>query len=162
MKLHVLALQLHEYNPKRFYCLESKKNLVIQGMFTKLIYTEDVFTINEILFVIPIQYTYLDYPQESDYYTVYFDQSQIQNASVMEKLNKLETEILCSYAMFMNCRKQSSRTIVSRMSQGFFKVRKTEKHGVDSPPKHFLLKVSGIWEGSTHYGLTTKIVESII
>jgi len=160
--MNLLVLELHDYNPKRFYYLEPKKNLVMNGIFTKLIYTDSFFTMNEVFFCFPVQYTYIDYPQENDQYTVYFDKTQVQNASSLEKINKLETEILLNYAMFTNCRKESCRSLVNKLEQGFFKIRKTEVHGVGTPPKHFLLKISGIWEGDSKYGLTAKLVESLV
>lgn len=155
--MNLLALELHEYNPKRFYYLESKKNIVIPGIFTKFIYTESYFTMNEVFFDFPIQYTYIDYPQDGEQYTVYFDRTLVQNVALLEKLNKLETEILYHYALFTNCRKVSARTLVNRLYQGFFKVRKPTD-GKQTPPKHFLLKISGIWEIDTSYGITAKVV----
>ena len=146
--MNLLALELHEYNPKRFYYLESKKNIVIPGIFTKFIYTESYFTMNEVFFYLPIQYTYIDYPQDGEQYTVYFDQSLVHNAALLEKLNKLETEILYHYALFTNCRKVSARALVNRLHQGFFKVRKSAD-GKRTLPKHFLLQISGIWEMPT-------------
>ena len=159
MNMNLLALNLDNYNAKNFYYLEPKKNMIMNGIFTKFIYTDPYFTMNEVFFYIPIQYTYIDFNNDNDYYTVFFDISQVQNASIIEKLNKLETEVLYHYAIFMNRRKCTSRIIVHKLTQGSLKIRKTKDHKPGDPPKHFLLKISGIWEADATYGLTSKFVE---
>jgi hypothetical protein len=177
--MHILAINLDTYNSKNFYYLDPKNNLIMDGKFSKIIYTEPYYTINDIYYYIPIEYTHIDYHKEQ--YTVNFDTQQYQNRAVLHKIYKLEMEILYNYANYVNCRKISSMSIYNKLLSGQIRM------SLSNPPTHhtassastsaspsasataykegkiqFLLKISGVWENNSHFGITAKIVESNI
>lgn len=80
--MNVFALQLHSYNPSQFFFLEPKPNIIIEGTFSKVIYTHEDFTMNGIYIHIP-----------SDY-------------RLTEAVRRLETNILLQYAKHNNIKKE--------------------------------------------------------
>jgi len=158
--MKILALNLDNYDAKYFYYLEPKTNLIMTGIFTKIIYTEPYYTINDIFYYFPIYYTHIE--SHNDSYIVIIDKLHPQNEVILDKIYKLETEILCNYASFMSCRKMSSMSIYNKLLSGSFRIAVTnnEYNNVNTK-KHFLLKISGIWENETQFGITSKLIESI-
>jgi len=184
--MKILALNLDRYDAKYFYYLEPKTNLIMTGIFTKIIYTEPYYTINDIFYYFPIYYTYIEYHNES--YIVKFDKLHPENKVMLDKIYKLETEILCNYAGYMNCRKMSCMNVYNKLLSGSFRIsmdianantkhdykpfqgngngngnihsNTQTHHNHNSHNKQFLLKISGIWENETQFGITAKIVES--
>jgi hypothetical protein len=53
--MNVFALDIHRYNQSHFYFLEHIPNIIIDGTFTKIIYTGDDFTMNGIYIYIPLE-----------------------------------------------------------------------------------------------------------
>lgn len=80
--MNVFGLQLHTYNPNQFFFLEPKPNIIIDGTFTKVIYTHEDFTMNGI---------YIHIPPE--------------NVTV-ESVRRLESNILHQYARHTNNMKE--------------------------------------------------------
>jgi len=116
--MNVFAVDLNIYNKNHIYFLEPKPNLLIQGTFTKMIYTGEDFTINGI-------YLY--------------------NTLNENLLETFETEVLDHYAKHTNTSKEPT------------------KHVLTSPHKRSssqILKLSGVWENETNYGLTCKWIET--
>lgn len=80
--MNVFALQLHSYNPSQFFFLEPKPNIIIEGTFSKVIYTHEDFTMNGIYIHIPPDY------------------------KLTEAVRRLETNILLQYAKHNNIKKE--------------------------------------------------------
>jgi hypothetical protein len=51
--------------------------------------------------------------------------------------------------------------IIQQLRGGNISVWKNDFHYHDKPQfQHFIIKISGIWENETQFGITAKIVES--
>jgi hypothetical protein len=161
--MHILAINMDTYNAKNFYYLEPKNNLIMDGKFSKIIYTEFYYTINDIYYYIPIEYTHIQYQNEQC--IVYFDTQTFQNQVLLNKIYKLETEVLYNYANYVNCRKISTMNIYNKLLSGQIRILSSNPHTIENGTKsaiQFLLKISGVWENNSHFGITAKIVESDI
>ena len=155
--MNVLVLDLYHYDPQCFYYLDSQKNALMDGLFTKVIYTHSYFTMNGLYFYFPVQPSYLE--PSKDKYFVNFDPNVTQNKAIMDILFKLETQILLHYASFVNRRKTSNMTMYRHLLKGKFRIHQS------SPPDTFnkytyVLKISGIWETDTEFGVTYKWAEA--
>ena len=80
--MNVFALQLESYNPNQFFFLEPKPNIIIDGTFTKIIYTSEDFTLNGIYIFIP------------------------HDNKLTDTIRRLETNILSQYASHSNTQKE--------------------------------------------------------
>jgi hypothetical protein len=155
--MNVLVLDLYHYDSQCFYYLDSQKNALMDGLFTKIIYTHSYFTMNGLFFFFPIQHSYIE-PMKDKYY-VHFDPNLTQNKAIMDILFKLETQILLHYASFVNRRKASNMTMYKHLLKG--KLRIHEPSPVSSlDVSQYILKISGIWETDTEFGVTYKWLEA--
>lgn len=146
--MNIFGLSLKNYNKEYFYFLDTKKNIIMEnGEFTKLLYAEPHFTLNNIIFVIPFQKYLIDYYDNKSFVRV--DINLSVNAEIIENIKKLEKGILDNYNV-ENVKKVVSN-LYEKIKQGRFCVHEKEKENVV-----FLLKISGIWEISGKIGITYK------
>ena len=145
--MHAFSLKIEDCNIDNFHFLESKSNLIMEGVFTKLIYALPIFTINSI---------YIDFPVKHNGYSlknsIIFDPIHDRNLFIVYR--KLETDLLQNYAETHCINKKPNYSMSNMFSYGKCKFFNAES--VCS----FLMKVSGIWESETEYGVTYKIVDA--
>lgn len=121
--MNVFAVDLNLYNKNHIFFLEPKPNLLIQGVFTKMIYTGEDFTMNGI-------YIHVIY--------------NVLNENI---LKQFETQILDHYANHTNTSKKPTHLL---------NAGSPHKKGRVSQ----ILKLSGIWENETNFGLTFKWIDA--
>lgn len=145
--MHAFVLKIEDCNIDNFHFLESKSNLIMEGVFTKLIYALPIFTINSI---------YIDFPVKQNGVSlknsIIFDPIHDRNLFIVYR--KLETDLLQNYAETHCINKKPNYSMSNMFSYGKCKFFNAES--VCS----FLMKVSGIWESETEYGVTYKIVDA--
>jgi hypothetical protein len=166
-------LPIHEVISDYIYFLDSKKNILMDGIFTKLIYTNEWFTMNGVYIHLPIEVQYIetyqprryDFPQlgvQNGGYkkTIYFSVSQY--STILHQLDLLEQHILSKYNP-TDKSKHKSFLIMQSLKLGYFRIfhskDKEEKTTTESS-SGFILKISGIWENPTEYGVSYKIMDA--
>lgn len=144
-----LVKNIEQYNEDNVYFLEPiKNNIMNNGNFIRIIYSTSLFILNGIYININLNYTSID-----KYYNKYkcsFDTFQYKE--LIEKLRLIEEGLI----------KKSS--ILGKIPQ--FKINEQLKNGnikvfsetSDKIGNTFLLKIAGIWETETEYGLTYKFL----
>jgi hypothetical protein len=152
--MNVFVLNLDNYNPNEFYFLEPKNNLIMDGIFTKMIYTSKHFTMNGVYFHFPIHYSIIEQHNSSKCF-LYFEDDVEQNKHLIEVIRKLETQILLHYANFTNKRKQSNFNLYNQLLAKRLRINDVSS----SKTKQILLNISGIWENEISFGITFKWVE---
>ena len=152
--MNVFVLNLDNYKPSEFYFLEPKTNLIMDGIFTKMIYTSKHFTMNGVYFYFPIQYSLIEQNNINKCF-LYFEDDVVQNKYLLEAVRKLETQILLHYANFTNKRKQSNLNLYNNLLTKRMRVNDVSS----SKTKQILLNMSGVWETETSFGITFKWVE---
>jgi hypothetical protein len=172
--MNILVLPIHEVISDYIYFLDSKKNILMDGIFTKLIYTNEWFTMNGLYINLPIEVQYIetyqprryDFPQlgvqsqNSGYKkTIYFSVSQY--STILHQLDLLEQHILSKYNP-TDKTKHKSFLIMQSLKLGYFRIFHTkEKEKMDPQKKTgFVLKISGIWENPIEYGISYKIMDA--
>lgn len=130
--MNVFVLDIHRYNSNHFYFLEHTPNIIIDGSFTKVIYTGEDFTMNGIYVYIPLENSALE-----------------SNINLIEKL---EIQLLTQYGKHTNRHKTQTLGLITQI------LYKTNRLYL----KKMLLNISGVWENETHVGLTYKWTEGLI
>ena len=160
--LHV-SLPVSTFVPKNILFLETRKNIIIDGDFTKLIYSDETSVFNAIYLCTPIHSC--NGNASSNFVT--FSLTNPHNMEVIKALTKIETEILSTYQMQAGCTKGWSMMLSSQLQRGQFKVYQTNpfpslpKRGcsTDEPvTTSYILKISGIWETQQQIGITFKFI----
>ena len=151
--MYVCILDLNTYCKDNFYFLDTKPNIVVEGIFTKVIYTDQSFTLNGTYFSLPLA---IESNSGNDNY-VLFNPTIDQNNRLIKTVNELELTILDNYSQFSKLKKKAPvYSITKHLNCGKFKINFREYHKTH---RHFILKISGIWETNTEYGITYKIIE---
>lgn len=135
-----ILLDLNQINQDYVFYGESTKNSIIEnGMFTRIIYSDSMMTLNGL---------YITFFQ--DEYGNEYEDNKLNQKGIIESLIELEKVILfkldisekiCQYKI-----KDYLKNLSSKLGDNF-KINK------------YILKISGIWETSNEYGITFKFLD---
>jgi hypothetical protein len=145
--------------------LEKKRNIIIDGYFTKLLYTTDLFTMNGFYFLFPIEIASLD--KIMNKHIIKFSPYSKANYQIIQDFAKLEYRIIEYYKQMNNCVKKISNTLSKQMYSGSMKIYRDynsdKKQVVNTSDGQTLcvLKISGVWETKEDIGITFKLFQVI-
>jgi hypothetical protein len=141
---------LNQYNSNDIhFCEPIKNNIMLNGNFIRILYSTTYFTMNGIYLYVPLLETTIE-----KYYQKYkcsFD--IINNIGVLEQISNIEHTLLEKIKYYMK-NKSPSYKINEQLNQGSFKLFATGL--IKQQKASFLLKISGIWENESSYGITYK------
>ena len=144
-----IVKNIYQYNEDYVYfCEPIKNNIMNNGNFIRIIYSTSFFILNGIYISIQINYTSVD-----KYYNKFkcsFDANQYKE--LIEKLKIIEKGLLKKSGILgkipqYKIYEQLKNSNIKVFSDSFDKIGNT-----------FLLKIAGIWETDTEYGLTYKFI----
>lgn len=124
--MNVLVLDINGYSPNGFHFLDTKPNIIMDGVFTKLVYVDANFTMNSVF----IRCTKIDDRKDTKHMVL-----------------QIEKELLFQYMQRKQVKKKAIRKMEAHLLNGKLKVDDCQK---------LILKISGIWETEDEYGLTYK------
>ena len=142
-----ITLQLHQFDEDYlFFCEPIKNNIMAEGNFIRILYSSDLFTLNGIYLLLKINNMHIE-----KYYNKYRYIFDIHShLDIIEKVREIENNILNK----VGSDKMPQHKIVEQLQNGHVKIiaDKIEKGN------NLLLKISGIWETETEYGITYKFM----
>lgn len=140
---------------------DSKKNIIMDGNFTKIIYSNSIISTNGIFINFPIHIFSIE--NISNKYVVKFLTRDLDNYDIIISFSQLEIQLLEYYKQYYNCNKTISTILHDQLHHGNIKLH-IENHILNytniDKIKVFL-KISGIWETENSVGITYKIMESL-
>jgi hypothetical protein len=151
-----IAYKLEQLSLQNLFFMDSKKNIIMDGKFTKVLYSDDLITTNGISIVIPFHNTSLDKTYNKT--MLKFQTTDPTNAKLCNELAWIEKYILDYYKQITSNTKTSTTTLNDHMKNGNVKIYRDSNA---TSIKHVIIKISGIWEDQTRVGLTYKFMESI-
>lgn len=144
-----ILLDIDQFDIKNVFILESKENIVINGIFIKILYSTSFFTMNGIFLNFPlIQYDVRNFNGKN---VVYFDINK--NKDIITKFSKLENDIIQFNLKTKATNKKIINTFENQLKNGMMKF-----YASSYIKKNFYLKISGIWETNTDIGITYKLI----
>jgi len=145
-----LVKKIEQYNNDfLFFCEPIKNNVMNEGNFIRILYSSDIMVLNGIYLLVNLN----DITCEK-YYNKYKCNFNISNhKEIIDKLKIIEEEILKKY----KSNKTPSHKIYEQLKAGHIKLF-NDVGNLSSCS--FILKISGIWETQTNYGLTYKFVKT--
>jgi hypothetical protein len=173
--MNIFVLPISDVLPENVYLMDPKKNILMEGTFSKVIYVHSFFSMNGIYMDLPIHIQKID---NSNYFTkstivdtksktvpcskktVYF--SVIRHNELLLHLESLEKQILEKYIP-LDSNVPKIYTILQTLKSGYFRIFRdsfSKNESGLSNTNIFILKISGIWENAKGYGLSYKIVET--
>ena len=142
-----VSLQLHQYDENNiFFCDPIKNNIMIDGTFIRILYSSPIFTLNGIYLLLKITNIHVE-----KYYNKYKYMFDIHShAEIIEKVKQIEIDILKK----IPTNKTPQYKINEQLRNGNVKIIADKIDKVNN----LLLKISGIWETDTEYGITYKFM----
>lgn len=144
-----LVKTLDQYNEDCVYfCEPIKNNIMNDGNFIRIIYSTSLFVLNGIYIVVSINHNNID-----KYYNKFkctFDANQYKET--IDSLRIIEEGLLKKVNIYG---KISQHKIYEQLKNGNIKVFSESSDKINNI---FLLKIAGIWETETEYGLTYKFI----
>ena len=137
---------------KNVHFMENKKNIIIDGFFTKIIYFDHVCTLNAIYIHFPIQYN-----EKILNNYVFFN--PLNNHLLIKKIALLEEEITHYYKEELNITKPISYSLSNQLNSGKIKIFKEYNKDNNFNNSRYVLKISGIWENHREIGIAYKFLE---
>jgi hypothetical protein len=142
-----IVKKIEQYNEDCVYfCEPIKNNIMNTGNFIRIIYSNSLFTLNGIYLILNINFTSVD-----KYYNKYkFKFDCNTHKELIENIRNIEEGLLKK--IYISNKTQQLK-IYEQIKHGTIKVFSNN----EKISNHFLLKIAGIWETDTEYGLTYKI-----
>lgn len=157
----IVTLDLSKFTLYNMYFLETKKNIIMDGNFTKLIFSNDFFVMNGIYLLFPIDHN--GYEKIMNKTQIRFNPFQQYNQTLINDFSKLEKSILEYYKQRRMCNCKIVPLLQKQMLIGFMKTNKEYKNqfliNENNKNTQYVLKISGIWETQDEIGLTYKLFE---
>ena len=152
-----IAYKLDQINLHNLFFLDSKKKIIMDGQFTKILYSDELLTTNGISVVIPFHNTTIDKTYNKT--MLKFQTSDATNVRIINELARIEKYILEYYKQISNNTKSTTTTLNDHMKNGNVKIYRDSISSVNA--KNVIVKISGIWEDPTRVGLTYKFMEFV-
>lgn len=148
----LVLLKTQQFLLSNISLLEKKVNMIMDGYFTKLIYSDDCMTMNGIFFELPVTITNTSTIQSK--YIAYFD--TVVNRDWIYKLSVIEKQILQYYMFFFGItNKTPNYSLKQQIQNGSIKYYKDHM----TKGNLYYIKLSGIWETHNEIGITYKMIE---
>lgn len=148
--MNVVLLYNH-FNDVHVYFDEPIQNIIMDNSkFTKITYSNEHVMLSGIYLSLPIKYT----KSEDHYKKTKITYDIKSNKELLQGIYDIECTVLNKYS---NNYKIQKKVIYDTLKTGTIKFFPTETNN-SLNNKNFILKISGIWENETEYGVTYKIM----
>ena len=141
---------IEQYNNKYvFFCEPIKNNIMNEGNFIRMLYSTPAITLNGVYIHISLN----DITCEKYYNKFKCNFNSNLHKELVDKLKIIEEDLLCK------CRinnKIPTHKIYEQLKNGNIK---TFTDITNRSNCNFILKISGIWETATNFGLTYKFMK---
>ena len=167
-----VVLNPSDFNSSYLYFTEPKANTHIpNSTFNRIAYSTPEFIMTGVYFNFELNIHQIE-KNFNNVYMFYFDINHELNKTVISILDSIEDIILQKWKKLHMSTPQTTMTstttrqvktpindIMRQLSEGFINVWKQDVHISEKPVFHkFVIKISGVWENDTEYGLTYKII----
>jgi hypothetical protein len=161
-----ILLDFKHFSLYNIFNCDTKENIIMEGKFTKLLYSNELFTMNGIYFSFPIENIAIEKVGTKNIIR-FHAYSQI-NLPIVQEFAKIEYRILEHYKYMNKCVRKISNTLSKQLYLGSMKTYKdlhsfknydnnNNNRTTDVSAVEFFLKISGIWETENEIGLTYKL-----
>lgn len=153
------VLDNYQIDEKNISFLETKKNNIIDGNFTKIIYKDTFVTVNGIYLLFPITITNVD--KSNGKTNVFFNPKVASNTLIINHISDIESKIINCYKQEYNVSyKRNMSTLFNLLYNGKIKLYKEINHNPSRVIHHSALRMSNL-ENVTFNSFGVKRVEPL-
>ena len=156
-----ILITTDDFSIENLFFLERKKNVIIDGSFSKIIYSDNMFIMNGLFFEFPLQLNSESSQNVFNKQYVYFNSHLQKNLLCITKISEIENSVLNYYKKTNGITKKNNLMLTNQLYNGFFKIYKDNSYIPNHGTKKYILKISGLWENQNEIGITYKFNEVI-
>ena len=134
-----------------YFCDPIKNNIMNDSLFIRILYSNNLFMLNGVYLL--ITFHNLNIEKYYNKYRCNFDVTL--HKDLIEQIKMIEEHILCKNKMK---EKIPIFKIFEHVKNGNIKIF---SDNIETINNQFLLKISGMWETDTNYGLTYKFINIV-
>jgi len=153
-----ISIDLQKVSILNIFFLDKKMNIIIDGNFTKILYSNDYFTMNGLYVLFPIEASSIE--KNANKNLLKLNPYQNNNNIIIQEFAKLEARIIEYYKNTYKCKGKTVNYLSRQMYSGSMKLYK-EFNSTDGKKSNvqYIIKISGIWETYDEVGITYKLIE---
>lgn len=162
--------------------LDTKRNNIMDGKFTKLLYSDEYASFNGLYVLCPLTRVISNSSYKNNFA---FYPNMPNNVQITQQLVQLEKQLITFYKQYNSCNKKHIFSLQTQLNSGIIKIyqdiiksNSSEKPVIDYGKIHtdikqignfgltlnekqsfYVIKISGIWETSDTIGITYKFLE---
>lgn len=148
-----LICNIGDYNYNNVFFMEKRNNMLLNGNFTKLLYSDENVTLNSIYVDVIMRYTYAKINNKT---MIYINKNE--NLEIIEKISNIEEYLLNYYSKLNQINKRNIYNLKDNLLSGNIRIYKQN----NSNNTRLYLKISGIWETENEVGITYKFIDGVI
>ena len=147
-----ISLNIDEFNINNVILTEPMRNTVIDNSnFIRIMYSSENLTLNGIFLNCDIEDYNIDFYFQK--YKCIFDIKN--NVNFMNKISNFEETLLNSISI---TNKNKKKNVTEQINTGSIKLFIEDNNITSNDSTKIILKISGIWESETEYGITYKFI----
>ena len=147
-----ISLNIDEFNINNVILTEPMRNTVIDNSnFIRIMYSSENLTLNGIFLNCDIEDYNIDFYFQK--YKCIFDIKN--NVNFMNKISNFEETLLNSISI---TNKNKKKNVTEQINTGSIKLFIEDNNITSSDSTKIILKISGLWESETEYGITYKFI----
>ncbi len=147
-----LIMTASQFQPANLLLLDCRPNMIMTGKFTKVMYSDECITLNNISFMLPLENTKVSGVPSKTFLT--FSSTARNNSRVIADIIGIEDCILSYYTQMTGSQKICVSSLHDHLQNGYIKVYPS---GTGTT---YILRISGVWEDDTRVGLTYKLMST--
>ena len=159
-----ILLHVNDFNLSNIFFLDKKTNMIMDGVFTKIIFSNHCMSMNGLYIDFPIKNVMTNRIQSKNIIQL----DIINNKDIIQKICDIEKKVLDYYVQYFSSvseindkriniqNKSIANTLKNQFQNGsikYYKEYEYLKSGL------FYIKISGIWENQNEIGITFKLIE---
>lgn len=152
-----IILDKDQFNLNNIFFMDKKKNLIIEGLFSKILLSTKGFTMNCIYLKLPIDNIKIEKNINKTIYS--FNPHSQTNVLTILDISKVEYKLIEMYKKLHNLSKKTSIKLSLQLYSGLLKLYDSKPNNKNTDKDYnFVVKISGIWETQYEIGITYKII----
>lgn len=174
-----IVMDINDFNIHSVLLLDSKKNMIMDGNFVRILYSDSFCSINGIYVLLPLSLdTRQAYNNDSGFgyedklkntgtnkSILKLKSNDLTNTNSMSKMILIEQQLLDFYKQYVKSEKTPCYSLRDQIYNESLKLYRNQNAYrqntfLNKTITQHILKISGIWETSTHFGITYKIIEA--
>jgi hypothetical protein len=147
-----VVIKEEQFKISNIYYTEPIQNIIMDNsQFIKIVYSNQDIMMSGIFLLVELKHI----TKESYFKKIKITYDTSLNKNILNRIYEIENQLLQKYN---NNKKIQRKIIYDTLNNGVIKLFPNNENDLINNNNSFILKISGIWENDTEYGLTYKLL----